>query len=61
MIATVFWLLLAVSNGAYNRGNVVIVARFVSAADCAEAKRNVKNEATESTEFTCVRIDKGIF
>ena len=41
MIEIMVWLLIAQSDGVYNRGNVSVVERFASEVQCEHVRKNI--------------------
>lgn len=53
MPSAFLWILITVSNGAYNGGNVTVVERFASSEDCEIARRLM---ITGRFESQCLRV-----
>ena len=54
MTAITLWLLIAVSDGSYNRGNVTVVERFTSAEQCEHVRKSIANVGS-GHEMRCVQ------
>jgi len=57
MIASVtIWILLALSNGDENRGNVRVIERFNSEYSCEQTKQSIEQKARfrYKADFICV-------
>lgn len=55
MIAIAVWLLLAVSDGAYNRGTTVTIAQLPSEEACVELKTNIEKQIHKNrADYICV-------
>lgn len=50
------WLLISVSDGSYNRGNVTVVERFATLKDC-EHVRAATPKAEMQQEMRCVQAN----
>mgnify|MGYP001387698478 CR=1 FL=1 len=60
MSTVLLWLLINVSDGVYNSGNVTVVARFASARQCEvvhAAIKEISSRVRSNTELRCIQAE----
>lgn len=55
MTTMLVWLLIATSDGYYNRGSVTTVERFASKTNCEHVLNNIPNK--HSVEAKCIQAE----
>jgi|GEM_PF-6605144 hypothetical protein len=55
MQAVFLWLLVVVSNGDYNRGNVDVLERFPTVEQCEQVRKNLPKADYDAYSARCIQ------
>jgi len=57
MNTVLLWLLVSISDGGSNRGNIVVIERFATVEDCEHVRKNLPMGAYVSNTARCIQAN----